>query len=388
MMTAVAYVLWSAAGLLVYSYVVYPAALLVIAACARARSHPRVRDEDLPSVAVVVAAYNEQAHIRARIENLLAQDYPRDRLHILVGSDGSTDDTASIAASVRDARVQLEAFPVNRGKASVLNDLLARATAEVIVFTDANTEFRPDTVRALASEIVAGADVACGELLLYGKDGGNADSAYWTLERQLKRAEAAFGGLLGANGAVYAMRRTDYRPISPDTICDDFVIAMSAAAAGKRSVYATRAVALEQVPADVASEYTRRVRIGIGNYQALFRHPEYLIRAPLALRMSYVSHKVLRWLTPHMLLVILGCSSLLGAADIGFYRWLAMGELAACGGIALAYASRSRMPWPRVVRLPMLFAVLNVAFLVAFVRYICGDFRGSWTRTEREEATT
>jgi cellulose synthase/poly-beta-1,6-N-acetylglucosamine synthase-like glycosyltransferase len=385
----------SAAPLL-WTYLLYPLLILRIGARTRGRSDaaglspaPGAArgDAAVPRVAVLVAAYNESAHIGARVHNLLQQDYPQDRLTVLIGSDGSADDTVAVAraaaAAAGAARVQVFDFPQNRGKASVLNELCALADADLLVFSDANTDFALDALRRLVapfSDPHVGA--VCGELRLRPQSsGGSQDHAYWTIERRLKAAESTIGGLLGANGGVYAIRRGLFRRLEPDTICDDFVIAMNVAAAGWKNLYLAGATAFEHTPQDEASEFHRRVRIGIGNYQALFRHPEYLFRAPWPLRFTYLSHKVLRWFTPLWLLGLLAASAgLRTQALFGLLFWLqAAGYVAAL----LIYLTRRLLPWPGLLRGGMLFVVLNAAFVVALVRYTRGDYRGSWRRTVR-----
>lgn len=381
METGLLAVFWLATGLLCYCYIAYPVALLtMVGAPPKPTGTPAT--DDLPEVAVIVAAFNEETHIGARIANLLAQDYPADKLTILVGSDGSTDRTVSIAGAVTDPRVKLLSFSQNRGKASVLNDCVQQAAADILVFTDANTVFQPDTVKVLVSRLGTGIGAVCGELILEApKSGENADYQYWGVERRLKAAESHIGGLLGANGGVYAIRKALYQPIAPDCICDDFTIAMNIAVAGHRVVYEPSAIAFEDTPSDTLSEYHRRVRIGIGNYQALFRHPNYLFGGSAALSLTYFSHKVLRWLTPHLLMFALVCSALLSAQPL--FLALVLLQLAGYAFALFVFITRNRLPWPKIVLAGMFFLVLHAAFLVGFKRFIFADYRGSWRRTER-----
>jgi cellulose synthase/poly-beta-1,6-N-acetylglucosamine synthase-like glycosyltransferase len=387
-------VLWGAVALLFYAYLLYPMLMTRLVAGsghdsfsthADSRNESSGSPDPLPTVVVIVAAFNEEQHIFARIENLLAQDYPPSRFKVFVGSDGSSDGTVELARRIVDARVEVRAFAVNRGKASVLNDLVAEATADVLVFTDANTVFRADTVRQLVLALNESTAATCGELILEAPDkGNNQDHRYWNFERKLKAAESSIGGLVGANGGVYAIRRDSFLPLRTDTICDDFVIAMNIAVRGQGLRYVAEAIAFEETPNDVTAEYYRRVRIGIGNYQALFRHPNYLFSTHPALSFTYFSHKVLRWLTPHLLLLILICSLLL-ACDITYAAVFAVQFL----GYAFAYlvfVLRDRVKWPKIVKAGLFFAVLNVAFLIGFKRFIMSDYRGSWKRTERSDA--
>lgn len=373
---------WTAAGLLSYAYLVYPALVLAAARFRRISKEFPV-GESWPQVAIVIAAYNEEKHIEARIRNLLGQDYPPERLTVYIGSDGSTDATAQVAASVADQRTVIRDYVPNRGKASVLNDLVGQATQEVIVFSDANTRFENDTVaRLVAAFADPGVGAVCGELILTPPDqAGNQDHEYWSLERGLKAAESSIDGLLGANGGVYAIRRALYQPLRPDTICDDFLIVMNIAVAGQRVIYEPRARAHEETPGDMGAEFKRRVRIGIGNYQSLFRHPAFLISTNVARRWTYVSHKLLRWMTPHLLIIML-LASCVAAAQPPYALLLAM-QLAAYAAAWTIYATRQSIAWPGLLRSFSLFFVVHAAFLVAFFRFLRGAYTGGWQRTER-----
>lgn len=381
-------------GAVFYSYALYPLVLACIAGFVQTvrdgryvfRKHERraQREFELPAVAIVISAYNEERHIGPRIENLLALDYPAHLLQIYIGSDGSQDRTGAILAAVSDTRVHAFAFEHNRGKASVLNDLVARTDAPILVFSDANTYFERDALRPLVTHFAdPGVGAVNGELRLKGAAGDNQDSLYWRVEQFLKFFEARIGGLLGANGAIYAIRRELWQPLEPDTICDDFCVAMNVAAAGHRLVYEPAAWAEEDTPDAIGEEYKRRVRIGIGNFQALFRHPEYLWRTSVGTAFAYVSHKVLRWIAPHLL--VLGLAASLALA-LDSRAWLAFALLQVAGYLAAAvlYGLSGRgHALPGLLRIPAFLFALNWAFLVASYRYATGRYSGSWRRTSR-----
>jgi cellulose synthase/poly-beta-1,6-N-acetylglucosamine synthase-like glycosyltransferase len=389
----------------VYSYALYPLALFVVGAFSQGlrdvafvfrKSERRLEmqrsaagtEPDWPPVAIVISAYNEERHIVSRIENLLALDYPADRLRAYIGSDGSRDRTAELMRRFEgEARIVALPFEQNRGKASVLNDLVARTTEPIVVFSDANTYFERGALKKLVSRFddpkVGG---VTGELRLLGNAGGdNQDSLYWRIEQFLKFFEARIGALLGANGAIYAIRRALWQPIRPDTICDDFVIAMNVSAGGHRLVYEPKAWAEEDTPEEIGEEVKRRIRIGIGNFQALVRHPQYLTRTSAATAFAYVSHKVLRWTAPHLLLLALGASVVL-AAQTGSSGWAlyALGQALAYLAAWAGWQMSSRgVKLPTLVKLAAFLFALNWAFLVASWRYATGRYAGSWGRTSR-----
>lgn len=389
----------------VYSYALYPLALFVVGALSQGlrdvafvfrKGERRLEmqrsaagtEPDWPPVAIVISAYNEERHIVSRIENLLALDYPADRLRAYIGSDGSRDRTAELMRRFEgEVRIVALPFEQNRGKASVLNDLVSRTTEPIVVFSDANTYFERGALKKLVSRFddpkVGG---VTGELRLLGNAGGdNQDSLYWRIEQFLKFFEARIGALLGANGAIYAIRRALWQPIRPDTICDDFVIAMNVSAGGHRLVYEPKAWAEEDTPEEIGEEVKRRIRIGIGNFQALVRHPQYLTRTSAATAFAYVSHKVLRWTAPHLLLLALGASVAL-AAQTGSSGWAlyALGQALAYLAAWAGWQMSSRgVKLPTLVKLAAFLFALNWAFLVASWRYATGRYAGSWGRTSR-----
>ncbi|AKJ29893.1 glycosyltransferase family 2 protein [Caldimonas brevitalea] len=388
-------IVFACLGAVLYSYLLYPLVLFVLGAWVQGqRDVARVfrkterratlKQGELPEVAIVISAFNEEGHIRQRIANLLELDYPADRWRAYIGSDGSRDATGQILAECDDPRIQAFVFEQNRGKANVLNDLVSRTREPVLVFSDANTFFDREALRKLVAPFEDGrVGGVSGELRLAGSAGDNRDSLYWRIEQFLKFFEARIGGLLGANGAIYAIRRAAWKPLRPDTICDDFCVAMNVAAAGHRLVYEPAAFAEEATPDFIGEEYRRRVRIGIGNFQALWRHPEYLLRTSKGTAFAYLSHKVLRWLAPHLLLVALGVSAWLGVASPA-WRAFALLQLAGYLSAAVLFGLSTRgRRLPTLLSLPAFLFALNWAFLVASWRYASGRYSGTWRRSSR-----
>jgi cellulose synthase/poly-beta-1,6-N-acetylglucosamine synthase-like glycosyltransferase len=378
-------VFWIALALVLHSYLLYPLIAISIGRRGKAQSGSLqpASNAHVPTVAIVVAAYNEERHIAQRILNLLALDYPPELLQIHVGSDGSSDGTVPLAQQHANHRVRIHAFPQRRGKASVLNDLLRQVDADIVVFTDANTSFAPDALRALVRHFES-ADIGAvsGELKLQrAGEGDNEDGSYWHIETALKMGESRIGGLLGANGGIYAIRRFLYAPLPADTIIDDFTIVMNVSARGWRTVFDPQAIAYEEAPAKIDAEFRRRIRIGAGNYQAFFRHPEYWSRASNIRRFTYISHKVLRWFTPHLL--ILAFVSSAAMLDHPFYRTVFYLQLTGYVLLGGAMWLRSKLDLPRLLNAPLFVFALNVAFLIGFWRFASSNVSGDWQRTER-----
>ncbi len=373
-------------GILLYTYAGYPALLWLLSRLLPARPAPAGDPGRWPAVSVILSAYNEEAVIEARIRNLLEQDYPADRLEILIGSDGSTDRTYEVVERCGSCRVRLLGFSGRRGKASVLNDLMGLARAEIVVLTDANTFFRSDAVRQLVRALQEhpSACAIVGQLeLLSAPAGGNLDGLYWRYETWIKALESHFGSVLGANGAIYAFRRERYRPIPRSAIIDDFLSPLLMRLHGGGHIFFVPAArAWEASPGRVRDEFRRRVRIGAGDLQALRWTWPLLLpwKGPVAL--AYLSHKVLRWLGPWFLLI--GFAASVRLTGVPLFRVCLVVQLAGVGTALLA-------PWLR--RVPGLgpaaaaaryFLILNAALLVGYLRLAGGVARPFWSTTPRQ----
>lgn len=384
---------WGLLAVVAYSYAGYPLLLMCWSALVQQKRDLKfvlgkggerrsglANVTELPSVAVIISAYNEEKCIEARIQNLLALDYPEDKLTFLIGSDGSSDETVNIAKKFETKQLQFIDFKNNRGKASVLNDLVAQAQADVLVFSDANTEFDTQAVHRLTRHFSQGVDAVCGELhLVDNASGENQDGVYWLYERVLKFHESRIGGLLGANGAIYAIKKEAYQPIPADTVVDDLTIVLRIAESGGVVVYDPEARAVEEVAPGSGDEYKRRVRIGSGNYQAFHRFLSLLSPTHGALWFTYLSHKVLRWYTPLFLLCALLVTIPLALQSV-FY---AVVLFAQCATYLFCYRHRNGYAGNKVLRLIVFWVNMNMALGQGALRYYRGGVGGSWSSTSR-----
>ncbi|MBT0585664.1 glycosyltransferase family 2 protein [Alteromonas oceanisediminis] len=371
---------WGGAFLVVYTYALYPFLLMLV-------TSPRAPTQQAlttwPSVDVVLSAYNEESCITARIDNLLSLNYPG-TLHIYVASDGSTDQTASLLQTFSDnPAVTAMIHSENRGKVTVLNELVAHCSADFVVFTDANTEFEADTVQHLISSFTASTGAVCGELKLYNpQNNENRDSLYWRYEQFLKKHESSLGALLGANGAVYAIRRSLYRPLPTSTVVDDFCIVMNIKKQGFDVVYTDAAVAHEEVAPTLSDEYGRRVRIGLGNYRAFLANMWALSPHHGILAWCYWSHKVLRWFAPHLMLIVFVSSWMLAQQPMYFLFAVLQLVFYAVALYGLS-AEKQHKKVNALVAIVSFFVSMNVALGHGFLRFLKGGQQGSWKRTAR-----
>lgn len=382
---AVEIVLFTSFATVAYAYVGYPVLIwLVSRLFGHEPRRPEVAEAELPKVSLLIGAYNEEAEIARRIENALETDYPADRFEIVVASDGSTDRTNEIVRSYERYGVKLVACPVRRGKAALLNDAIPQLGGEIVMLSDANTFTHATAAQRLAAWFRdPQIGVVCGRLVLTDPaTGKNVDSLYWKYETFLKKCEGRLGALLGANGAIYAIRRSLFCGIPGNTIVDDFVIPLLARQrSGCRIVYDTEAVAVEETPARLKSEFHRRARIGAGGFQSLGLLFPLLNPLKGWISFTFASHKLLRWLCPFAMLAALGANVLL-ATHPAF-----MALLGAQAVFYLASLLASRLPSePRILRYPRvatMFTMMNAALLVGFVRWLRSTQSAAWKRTER-----
>jgi biofilm PGA synthesis N-glycosyltransferase PgaC len=317
-------------------------------------------ESDSPGVSIVLAARNEATRLRARVENLLLQNYDGD-VEIIVASDGSTDDPSAALRGL-PGNVRLLELPTG-GKAAALNAGVAQARHEILVFADARQTFAPDALRHLvapfADPSVGG---VTGELLLdteAGRERGEAAAVgegvglYWRYEKALRRMESAVGSTLGATGAIYALRRSLWRPLPPDTILDDVLAPMRAVLDGYKVVFEARAKAFDRASRDAATESRRKVRTLAGNVQILWLEPRLLQPFKNPVWLQYLSHKVGRLVVPYFLVLLLVVSAVL-APRHWFYEFALMAQLA-----FYALALWGTLLADRVARLAWTFVVLN-----------------------------
>jgi poly-beta-1,6-N-acetyl-D-glucosamine synthase len=371
---------WLCAGLLVYVYLGYPGLAWARASLAR---RPPPCDGPLPVLSVVVVAHDEADRIAARIDNLLAQDYPRDRLEILVASDGSTDGTASLALTYAAAGVGVHAFAVRRGKAAVLNDVVPRARGAIVVLADARQRFESDTVRALARPFANPAvGAVSGELILSetpdGPTVGRGVGFYWRYEKLIRKSESRIDSTVGATGAVYAIRRELFEPIPEDTVLDDVLIPLCIVRRGYRVLFEPAARAWDRVAASAGEELARKVRTLAGNFQLFWRAPWLLDPRRNRIWLATVSHKGLRLLGPLLHAGAFVASAAL--ADVAFYA-AALAAQAAFYAMALGgHATRNSRRRSALLSVPYVVCLLNWATVVGFVRFCTGRQRATWAR--------
>lgn len=371
--------LFGAFAVVGYTHLGYPFAMRALA---RRRARPGERDDGpLPSMTVVIPAFNEEDFIAQKIHDTLAQDYPAERLSITVADDGSTDRTGAIAQSLG---VHVSSAPQRAGKCDAINRSVPKADGDIVCLTDANGSLAPGTLRAVAAAfddprvaVVSGTKQASGTGAY-----GTGESFYWKLENGTKEAESELGCTMGADGSIYAVRRSAFAPLPAGTIADDLEVPFGAMERGFLVRHTTRAIAYEEVSQSVASEFERRTRIAAGVWQAIIRHRRLTDPRRGWVSVAFVSHRVLRTAVVPILLPLCwaGCAVLSKRSRLARAGFLAQ---TLCWGAALTGAVTDAP----ALGVPLQFALTNVASVRGGIRYVRRGQPTSWQRTERAQWT-
>ena len=357
---------WFCLLFIAYTYAGYPLLLWLIS---RYRSRPSLRDRITPAVSIIMAVRNEEKALPAKLANLRSLDYPMDRVQIVVVSDGSSDGTTRI---LREHGDTLEAIILEQasGKAAALNEAWKRATGEILVFTDVRQMIDANAISELAA-CFADPEVGgvSGELMLEGASGSPSSGlgTYWNVEKLVRRLESASGSVIGATGALYAVRRRLYEEIPPGTILDDVIIPMNLVRRGNRVLFQASAIARDRLFADKGKEFSRKVRTMTGNYQLLWLAPWLLSPANPAL-WRYVSHKFLRLLCPWILVLM----PIAAGMSAGPLYQVAFASQVVFYGVAIFGALFPFARRIKLVALPSAFVMLNVAAALALYNFVTG----------------
>jgi len=368
---------WASAVLIAYTYFGYPTWLWLRS---RWRSRPLASAPFTPFISVVMVVRNEEQFLRRKLQNLLELDYPAELMQILVVSDGSTDGTEAILREYeQDGRVTVLLNQLARGKASGLNDAFGFTQGEVVVLTDVRQLLEPNSVRLLMENFAdPAAGCVSGELML-GAPGSveirKGAGLYWGFEKSIRRLEGISGSVVGATGALYAVRGNLLVPLPAETILDDVYLPMQVVRQGARVRFDSRVRAWDDGRYPLSREFERKVRTLSGNYQLLQLAP-WLLTSQNPIRFEFVSHKLLRLLMPLALAVTLVGSALLSG---NLYRTALVLQLAFYGLSLLALLQWTRGPIARLADASLTFVVLNTAALVAFAKAVTGR-KAAWGR--------
>lgn len=377
--------------LLTWTYIIYPATVFSAASLYRrhkTKHEKRQHTVPLPFVSVVMSLYNEEKVTATKVRSMLESDYPADLTEFIIGSDGSTDDTDMIMAELAasDSRLRFIRHEERSGKPAMLNDLVAKARGDVLIITDANVIFAPDTIRKLAAQFHESSIGLCDATvvpLTHGHTGiTKQENFYGRFETNLKRAEGdLWGAMPGPYGGCYAVRRELFPIIPENTLVDDLFVGLTVLRSNYRSVNIPEALVYEDTQPDMAAQFRRRVRIAAGSFQNLFRFGPFPSRR-ISASFAFVSHKIMRWLTP-LLLVLLFMTTVILSKRSDFYICLIAVQLIL---IILSALDLVLDRYGRTIgyqRYITQFLLMNAALAAGFVKAVRGIKSGIWEPTKR-----
>lgn len=371
---------WVSVILIIYVYFIFPVLVILRGFLWR---QPYRSDEITLRVSIVIAAFNESKTIGDKLNNILTLDYPRDQLEVVIASDGSDDGTNEIVRRYEEYGVRLLPLP-RQGKARALNAAVAVANGEILVFSDANSIYKPDAIQALvkpfADPNIGG--VAGNQCYLRNKEtdfAGAGESSYWDFDRVMKQFQSNAGNAVSATGAIYAIRRSLFQTI-PEGVTDDFVTSTGVIAQGYRLIFTPDAVAYEPVAESNGMEFGRKVRVITRGLRAVF-----VTRIQLLNPFRYgfyaiqlFSHKALRRLIVYPLLLLLLVNPFLWRANI-FYQLAMIGQLIFYGfGFLGLLLNGTRLGRMKIFSIPFYFCLVNAAVLVASMNVLRGQQIKRW----------
>ncbi|HEY8559734.1 MAG TPA: glycosyltransferase family 2 protein [Pyrinomonadaceae bacterium] len=378
MITFAKLLFWIGAFGLFYVYAGYPLLVYLVS-----RFFPRkiVQGDFEPKVSVVITAYNEERDIREKLENTLSIDYPAEKLEIIVASDCSSDRTDAIVGEFADRGVKLYRQTHRGGKTSAQNMAVERATGEVILFSDATTLYQPDVLRAMLPNFADhGIGCVAGKLIYVDESEsgvGKGARSYWSYETFLKESESRACSLIGVSGCLYAVRKSAYQPMPPEA-CSDFFIATLVYRQGLRTIYEPNAVCTEETNRHSAKEMRMRVRIIAQTFNDLWRNREMLNPFRTGFfAVELISHKVLRYCVPLILILMLVASGAAGFQS-SLFLYIFILQVIFYGFAAAAWLLERNQIKSSLLAIPLYFTLSNLAALFGFIKFLQGERYSHW----------
>ena len=375
-------VFWGSAVLLLYTYIGYPLLLLTLSCFSRRRgAEPGYH----PQLSVLIAAYNESANIRHKIDETLRLVYPADKLEVLVVSDGSTDGTDDIVKACSDPRLRLVRVEDHRGKTHAQNVGVEQCRGEIVVFSDATAVYHVNALEYLACNYAdPSVGAVSGRYLYFDADGnsptGLGSVAFWNYENIIKKLQSRVRTLTGCSGCIYSVRKSVYTPL-PDSACSDLVEPLHVVKKGYRVAFEDRAVAYEETTKSAADEFAMRVRVFTRGVRGVLSLRELLCFWRYGwISFQLFSHKLLRWSLPLVLLLLLAGNAMLIAETA--YRYLFLLQVLFYFFALLTLVVPLHRRW-KLLALPLYFCTVNAAALFGMIGLLRGQKYVVWETVRR-----
>lgn len=387
-MDALTVFFWLLIFIVFYSYLGYPALLYVVSKIKKTPVFTGNKNYE-PSVTLFVAAYNEEANVDAKIENSLSLNYPKKKLEMVWVTDGSNDKTNEFLSKYPEVKVYFN--PERRGKINAMNRGMAFVNSEIVIFSDGNTLLSKEAVTEIVKSF-KNPKVGCvaGEkrIMLSEKDAAAAagEGFYWKYESWIKNMDALTGSCVGAAGELFAIRKSLFFEVEPDTILDDFIISLRIAMKGYKIDYTPKAYAVEKASANVSEEMKRKVRIAAGSIQTLLRMSSLLNVFKYGfLSFQFVSHKVMRWVATPISMLLLIPANIYLALNNQFFENVLILHLIFYLFVMLGWSLSNKKIRFGFLFVPYYFFMANLSMWLGFFRHIKGTQSVNWERAKRSE---
>lgn len=387
------YLFWISLFLLCYTYCVFPISIILISKYKNLNSNIYTKDYELPPVSILIAAYNEEEVILGKVESIFKSDYPSEKIEIIIGSDCSTDRTNEIITKLSNkySCVSIDTFDKREGKAAVINKLVDKAKNEILILTDANIIFSKKTIYSLARHFKNNhIGLVDSNMINIGiKENGISlqEKTYISSEVQFKHAESKIWGMLmGPFGGCFAIRKSLFKPIPKNFMVDDFFVCMNILIKKKLAINDLDAIVYEDVSNQISEEFRRKRRISMGNFINLNHFKRLLLKPFSKLSFIFVSHKVIRWFGPILLISMLVSNfKIIINKESIFYNICLLIQISLIITPFIDYLLRKIRIHILILRFITHFYIMNLALLIGFIDFLTISKKGTWEPTKRKQ---
>ena len=366
-------------GLIAFSYFGYPVVLGVLVMISK--KTPIQKKEIEPSISIIIPAHNEEKVIAEKLENVLALNYPKDKMEIVLVLDGCADRTKEIADGFGDPRLKIIEQNPRKGKMAALNSAVPRAKGDIIMFSDANSIYEKNAVKKLVRNFVdEKIGCVCGELKYRNESLiGEGEDLYWKYEKFIKIKESQLRSLLVVNGSIYAIRKRLFEPVE-ETLADDFVVPMVIAKKGYKLIYEPEAITLEKTAAGTKEGINQKARIIAQGLKASFYIGRVIVSSGSLRLFQFLFHKFIRWLVPIFLIIIFISNMFL--LNSPFYKIIFLGQGLFYIFAIIGYLLEKNNIKIAIFKIPLYFCIVNIASAIGIIKFLTGGIKATWEKAE------